>query len=276
MKAPILSATISFVIPICLLLARGGVAAHTQDGQPPLEPAFPSPVVSPQSDAGTATLTGTITLEQRGDIFMARKSYDDAADYYQRALNEKGRKDPALWNKLGIAHQQLQNFGAARKAYKEAMRYDKTFAEAWNNMGTTYYLEQRPKKSLKWYRHAIKLKPDNASFHVNLGTSLYATKKIEEALEEYRVALSLDPAVFTHRSTVGTTMQARAADARFFFYMAKVFASLGRAEEAVRYLRRAFEDGFKDFKLLDEDPDFKKISEFPAYVELRASPPKAI
>jgi tetratricopeptide (TPR) repeat protein len=143
-------------------------------------------------------------------------------------------------------------------------------------MGTTYYLENRPKKSLKYYRQAIKLNPNSASFHLNLGSSLYRLKKIPPALEEYRAALALDPNVLTDRSALGTVVQARGADAKFFFYMAKVFASLGRADEAVRYLRRAFEDGFNDTKTLDQDKDFQKISEFPAYIELRANPPKAI
>ena len=250
--------------------------AGQKPAQPPLETELPGPVLTPPSPPGPSASTGTLTLEERADIFMARKSYADALDYYQRAFKEKGRNDATIWNKVGIAHQQMQNSGAARKAYKEAMRIKKDFAEPWNNMGTTYYLEQRPKKSLKWYRQAIKLSPNNASFHINLGTAYYAMKKIEMALEEYRAALSLDPTVLSHRSSIGTTMQARAADARYFFYMGKVFASLGRAEEAVRYLRRAFEDGFKDVKLLDRDPDFMKIGEYPAYVELRANPPKAL
>ncbi len=62
----------------------------------------------------------------------------------------------------------------------------------------------------------------------------------------------------------------------FYFYLAKVFASLGRTEEAVRYLRRAFEDGLQDHKRIDDDPDFQKISHDPSYVELMKNPPLAI
>jgi hypothetical protein len=58
--------------------------------------------------------------------------------------------------------------------------------------------------------------------------------------------------------------------------MAKVFASLGRAPEAVSYLRRAFEEGFRNTKQLDADPDFLKISKDADYVALRNSPPAAI
>jgi tetratricopeptide (TPR) repeat protein len=247
-----------------------------QGEQPPLQPDLPGPVVAPDTASTPPTKPGVLTLENRADIFMARKAYPDAIEHYRRALQEGGRGDGALWNKLGIAYQQMQNMNAARRAYKEAIRIRKDFPEPWNNLGTTYYLEKKAKKSLKYYREAIKLNPQGASFHVNLGTAYYATKKIPEAIQEYRTALGLDPAVLTQRSNVGTTVSARTADAKFFFYMGKVFASLGRVDDAVRYLRHAFEDGFDDFKLLDSDEDYKKISALPAYKELRANPPKGI
>lgn len=261
----------------CLLgLVAGGLAVGQQTGQQQSQPTLPTPVLPPEATTPEPAKR-ELTLEDRADIFMARKAYADAVDYYHRALAAKGRTDPALWNKLGIAHQQQMNYREARKAYKEAMRRDKLFAEPWNNLGTTYYLENKARKSLKYYRQAIKLNPSTASFHLNLGTSYYRQKKIILAIEEYRTALTLDPNVLTDRSAVGTVLQARGfTDVKFYFYMGKVFAALGRAEEAVRYLRRAFEDGFDDLKLLDEDPDFKKISEFPAYIELRKNLPKAI
>ena len=229
-----------------------------------------------QETSSAAQPKREVSLEDRADIFMARKAYADAVDYYQRAMRQGRASDAGLWNKLGIAYQQQLNYKAARQAYKKAIKFTKTYAEAWNNMGTTYYLQNKPKKSIRYYRQAIKLNPTSASFHVNLGTSLYKRKKIPEALEEYRTALALDPNVMTDRSSVGTVLQAQGADPKFYFYLAKVFASLGRPAEAVRYLRRAFEDGFSDQKQLDEDPDFQKISEYPAYVELRNNPPVPI
>jgi tetratricopeptide (TPR) repeat protein len=270
-------ALIPWVILGCVLNPPGAGAAAGQQGEQELvAPDIPAPVLAPEPPRPQTPTPAALSPEERADIFMARKSYSDAVDYYRRALNATGRKDAGLWNKLGIAYQQLLDYPAARKAYKEATRRNPTFAEPWNNWGTTYYMANQAKKSLKYYRKALQLSPNNASFHLNLGSSLYQIKKYPQAVEEYRLALSLDPTILTEHSPVGTIIKARTADAKFFFYMAKVFASLGRAEEAVRYLRRAFEDGFNDQKLLDEDPDFKKISEFPAYVELRKTPPKAI
>ncbi len=232
----------------------------------------PVPQISPLS---TSPPSKTLSPEERGDIFMARKNYADAVDYYHRALE---RKDEArLWNKLGIAYQQQLDFAAARKAYERAIHERRDFAEAWNNLGTIYYLGQKPKRSLKYYRHAIQLNPQSACFHMNLGTAYYRLKKPQKAVEEYRQALVLDPNILNEHSSVGTVLDAaRGGDVEYYFYMAKVFASLGRIPESIRYLRRAFEDGFKDVKKLDEDPDFLKISKDPAYIALRNNPPLPI
>jgi tetratricopeptide (TPR) repeat protein len=273
---PTLRICILGVVAGCLLgLAVAELAAGQQTETQQGPPSPPAPVPAPEA-ARPEPPKRELTLEERADVFMARKAYADAVDYYHRALARKRPTDGALWNKLGIAHQQQMQYGQARKAYKEAMRRDKTFAEPWNNLGTTYYLEDKPKKSLKYYRQAINLNPLSASFHLNLGTAYCRQKNFDLAIEEYRVALGLDPSVLTSRSTLGTVLDARGTDVKFYFYLAKAFASLGRAEEAVRYLRRAFEDGFDNLKLLDADADFKKISEFPAYIELRKNLPKPI
>src|SRR5579863_3788526 len=81
----------------------------------------------------------TISLEERADIYMALKSYVDALDYYNRALQQPGLSPPAaatLWNKIGIAFQQENDFRAAQRAYLGAMRLRADFSEPWNNMGT--------------------------------------------------------------------------------------------------------------------------------------------
>ncbi len=243
-----------------------------------LRDAQQDPAIPPPSSTGQARETSPKPLgfEERADIYMARKSYEDAVEYYYRALKKDRFANPVVWNKLGIAYQQLENFSAARKSYNQAIRRRKTFAEPLNNLGTTYYMQKKYGKSAKYYTKAIKLNPDSASYHLNLGTSYLHMKKYKESVEEYRTALGLDPKVFEQRSTFGTTIEARAADPEYFFYLGKVYASLGRADEAVRSLRRALEDGFKDRKRILDDPDFMKISQNPAYVELMTHPPVGI
>src|SRR6516162_11765152 len=126
--------------------------------------------VTPQA---SAQQTKQLSLEERADIFMARKAYADAVDYYSRALRQSSQSDPTLWNKLGIAYQQQMDFNASRKAYKEAIRRRQNYPEAWNNLGTTFYLANKFSKSVRYYRKAIELNPDAASFHLNLGSAYY-------------------------------------------------------------------------------------------------------
>jgi len=224
----------------------------------------------------TSAKRRSLTFEERADIFMARKSYEDAVDYYYRALKETHFANSVVWNKLGIAYQQLQDYHASRKAYNQAIRHQKNYAEPLNNIGTTYFMQDKYGKSVKYYLKALSLNPNSASYHLNLGTSYFHMKKYKESVEEYRTALNLDPNVFAERSAFGTTIEARGADPEYYFYLGKVFASLGRVDEAVRSLRRALEDGFKDRKRILNDPDFLKISQNPAYIELMNNPPVAI
>lgn len=210
---------------------------------------------------------------------MARKAYADAIDYYYRALKQPSltaHDRASMWNKLGIAFQQQQNFLAAANAYKKSMRAQADFAEPWNNLGTDFYMENKIKKSIKYYLRAVKLSPNSASFHMNLGTGYYGLRKYKEMGDEYDTALKLDGNILTEHSTGGTIVQTRGADAKFYFYLGKSLARVGRPDEAIRDLRRAFEEGFKDEKLLAEDPDFQKISQNPAYLELIKNPPVAI
>jgi tetratricopeptide (TPR) repeat protein len=267
---PVTKGFIALLLFLALCLPSARVFLGVQEGQP----------APPSATAGQAHETPAnprpLSFEERADIYMARKSYEEAVDYYNRALKQAHFANAIVWNKLGIAHQQLQNFPASRKAYNQAIRHQKNYAEPLNNIGTTYFMEKKYGKSVKYYLRALKLSPDSASYHLNLGTSFLHMKQYKESVEEYRTALNLDPNVLTQHSAFGTTIEARGADPEYYFYLGKVFASLGRVEEAVRSLRRALEDGFKDRKRILDDPDFMKISQNPAYVELMNNPPVGI
>ena len=124
---------------------------------------------------------------------MARKSYDDAVTYYYRALKQTNSTNAVLWNKLGIAYQQMENFQAARKAYSQSIRHKRDYSEPLNNLGTTWFMQDKYGKSVKYYLKAIKLDPNSASYHLNLGTSYFHLKKDKEFFEEYAKALDLNP-----------------------------------------------------------------------------------
>ena len=258
-----------------LLLALGVLSLGAQE-----------PYAGAQQQTGLqqkAKPTADLSDEQWGDLYMVRKEYDNAIEFYAHAIkaqefsSQSEKKIAILWNKTGICYQQKMDYEHAREVYKKAIKLDRTYAQPWNNMGSTYYLAGKPKKSIKFYRRAIKIDPEVASYHLNLGTAYFARKKYERATREYRTAIQIDPEVLARNpGSQGTTVETRYATAKFYFYLAKIYASVGEPNKAVRYLERAMEEGFNNRKRILEDPDIQKISKDPAFIALMKNPPVAI
>lgn len=212
-------------------------------------------------------------LESHADLRMVRKRYLEAIDLYQQALRLAPR-DPALLNKIGIAYHQLLRLDDAKKYYERATRADEGYAQAWNNLGTVYYGLKNYNKAIRCYRRALRLAPAQAAIHSNLGVALFAKKEYEPALAEFRLAMQLDPDVFQTRSLFGVLMQDHAVQdrARFYFLVAKGFASQGLVEKCLAFLRRALEEGFPPAEA-QGDPAFVLIREDERFQTLFADQP---
>src|SRR6266705_1521477 len=216
----------------------------------------------------------SLTAEQRADILMARKMYREAVDAYK-----EGPADSAVtWNKIGIAYHQMMQIEEAKRNYEKAIKLNPHYSEAINNLGTVYYSKRSYRRAISHYNKALKLAPNSASIYSNLGTAQFARKKYKEASESYQKALSLDPEVFEHRNSYGTLLQERtvAEKAKFHYYLAKTYANAGNAERAIRYIRMALEEGFKERQKLMEELEFEKLREKDEFTELMASEPRVL
>ena len=215
-----------------------------------------------------------LSVETRGDIFMARKMYREAIDVFR----EDKSKNPVIVNKIGIAYHQMQQLDNARKYYQQAIRLKPDYAEAINNLGTVYYAQKSFGKAIRYYQKALKYAPNSASIYSNLGTAYFARKKYKEAMETYQTALKLDPNVFENHGSYGVLLEERNVEerAKFHFHMAKLYAQAGRNELALQYLRKALEEGFKDKKKIEEDPDFQAMRDLPEFKELLALEPRVL
>jgi tetratricopeptide (TPR) repeat protein len=242
-----------------------------QENSPLAKHAFDTSGVPPRTDPPA---TVTLSSEQKGDLFMARKMFRDAIDAYR----EGPQNSPVTWNKIGIAYHQLGDLGAARRNYEKAIRVDKKYAEAVNNDGTIYYAEKKYRTAIARYRKAIQLNPEAASFWSNLGTAYFSRGRFQEMTAAYQKALDLDPGVFEHRGLVGSEMQDRtvADRARYHYEMARIYAKTGKNELALQYLRRSLEEGFKDKAKLTQAPEFVKLRETDEFKELMALEPRVL
>jgi tetratricopeptide (TPR) repeat protein len=226
-------------------LAQAGGALVDQTKTP-----SPAPALSP---------------EKRGDILMARKEYREAIEAFQ----EEPKKTAVIYNKVGIAYHQLQQLDSAKKNYEQALKLRRDYSEALNNIGTVYYAKKNYRRAISYYNRALRLN-ESASVYSNLGTAYFALKQYDRATGAYQMAFNLDPEVFERKGSYGTLLQDRNVEerAKFHYYLAKMYAKAGRNELALQYVRKALEEGFKDKKKLNEDPEFQALRDTPEFQEL--------
>lgn len=205
---------------------------------------------------------------------MAKKMYREAIEVYK-----EGPADSAVvLNKTGIAYHQMLDLNDAKKYYARAVKLDPRYAEAINNLGTIEYTRKNYRRAVSLYKKALRLSPKSASMYANLGTAYWARKDAKAMVEANKKALALDPEVFERRSSQGVLLQERSVEerAKYHYYMAKMYAQDGAFDRALMYMRKALEEGFKDKKKFQEDPEFVRVRDLPEFKELLAMEHRAL
>lgn len=210
-------------------------------------------------------------LDQRGDQLRMGKLYLDAMDYYRAAL-AKQPNSASLLNKLGITELMMQRYREAKKAFEQSIKKDHKFADAYNNLGVVYYEERKYGPAVKQYRRAIAIDNTSASFYSNLGAALFSKKEFEPAVLAYQKAVEIDPDVFerTSRGGVQAQLPSPGDRARYNYTVAKLYAKMGLSDRSLEYLRKAMEEGYKDFKNVYKDAEFAELRKDKRFTELMA------
>jgi tetratricopeptide (TPR) repeat protein len=234
---------------------------------PTLQNAAASSVAVP---AATTTPPGSrreISPQERADIYMARKMYREAIEVYKTLP-----PSAVVMNKIGIAYHQLTELDTAEKYYARAIKLDPKYAEAINNLGTIHYSRKSYRRAINEYKKVLRLKPDSASTWANLANAYFERKQYELSTEAVQRALELDPAVFDNRSNGGSIVQDRSVGdrAKYHYYLAKSYAKAGRNADALIYIRKALEEGFKERKKFEEEPEFAGLKDEPEFKQLMA------
>ena len=187
---------------------------------------------------------------------MARRRFQAAIEAYTKVFP----KTAVIWNKIGIANQQMFITDEAQKDYQMALKLDPKNPDVMNNLGSVYYSLKEYSLAEHMYRKALKLKPNSPLILKNLGTDLLAADKFKKGWECYQTALSMDPEIFerANQLRIGepTPVAKRGA---MNYYLAKSYARVGMPDRAVGYLRMAIDEGFTDRKRILADKEFASL-----------------
>ncbi len=246
-----------------------GQVSHSEQVQvkPPLLLAIDPP--SPNATAAD--------LETRADELHAQKLYLDAVDYYRAAL-KKVPNNAHILNKVCRTQLMMQHWRDAKSSCELAIKADRKFADPYSNLGVAFYEAGKFGAAVKQYRKAIALDGTSAAFFNNLGAALFSKKQFEPAAEAYEHAIELDPEVFgrSSRSGVQAQLPSPGDRAHYDFTMAKLFAKMGNSEQSIEYLRKALEEGYRDFKDVYKDVEFAELRKDKRFTELMAAKPPAL
>ncbi len=205
------------------------------------------------------------------------KLYLDALDYYRAAL-AKQPTSASLLNKIGITELMMQRYREAKKAFDQSIKVDRQFADAYNNRGVVFYEERKYSAAVKEYRRAIAIDGTSASFFSNLGAALFAKKEFDPAVVAYQHAMELDPEVFERTSRAGVQAQLPSPGdrAHYDYTVAKLYAKMGYSDRSLEYLKKALEEGYKDFNNVYKDVEFAGVRKDKRFAELMAAKPAAL
>ncbi len=88
-------------------------------------------------------------------------------------------------------------------------------------------------------------------------------------MEAYHKALALNPNIFDPGQTqIVQETSSRRQLVAVNYYLAKTYATAGKMQESLGYLRKALEAGFKDRKQLMKDKEFAALRSTPEFHEL--------
>jgi tetratricopeptide (TPR) repeat protein len=208
-------------------------------------------------------------LEVRADQLRSSKLFLDALDYYRAAL-AKTKGDARIINKIGITELMMQRFKEAKKSFEQSIKAERTFADAYNNLGVVYYEEKKYSAAVKQYHKAIEIDGNSASFFSNLGAALFAKREFDPAVLAYQHALEIDSEVFERTSRGGVQAQLPSPEdrAHYDYTVARLYAKMGLSDRSLEYLKKAMEEGYKDFKNVYKDEDFSALRKDPRFTEL--------
>jgi len=246
------------IVAVALLvtLARYGVAAPVPE----------------ETKAAMGSMT-VAELESAGDTARGQKDYSQAMTYYLAALR-KDKNNWELYNKLGMAEQQKNELRAARMDFDKAAKHNPKSAVPINNIGSVEYQNKNYSSAAKYFKKAVALDETRAVFHVNLGAAWFSLGSLDRALAEYTRALELDPDALNQGSRTGVMAQVTTLEeqARYSYMLAKIYARRGDLDNALRSLKKAKEEGYRNLASVYKEQDFAKMWQDPQLHELVTPP----
>lgn len=150
------------------------------------------------------------SLNNLGSVEYRHGNYDEAINYYRKALDQKAG-DPEIEVNLASVYRDKATYvgGATRNddyrqavsLYQRALAVSPNFAPAHNNLGLCYLRLHRYSEAEAEVKRAIEIKSDYAAAYFNLGLIEQAQNKLPEAVAAFQNSLRYETVPMYKEST---------------------------------------------------------------------------
>jgi tetratricopeptide (TPR) repeat protein len=134
-----------------------------------------------------------------GDIYFSKGDYRNAIEKYKIAVSVNS-KDPDLFNDVGLALMQIEEYAQAAVYLKEALRLDQGNHNIRYNLASVYRDGKMFNEALSEYMKLIEVRPDYPNVHNDVGNIYKQGGRKHDALNEFykeiscsQQKLALDP-----------------------------------------------------------------------------------
>jgi len=184
--------------------------------------------------------------------FRQLKMGDSAAFYYKKQLMRRTDVGPQLYQNIGNFYSDMQFPDSAIVYYRKAMQIDPNYEQAYNKIGAAFMSLELTDSAFKYFRRAVELDSTYPNAELNLGLLYHTLRQYDSAIVHIQKAIRLDPKPKT------------------YYQLACSYALNNKPEQAILYLRQAYDRGYKNFDNLISDPDLlglKNFKEFQALLD---------
>lgn len=250
----------------------------------------------PYFEKGNVIDASPVFMERIARCYMEKMDYQSALDYIDRALD----MNPEDYDVISLKADALGRLGRFDECIAERDRYVAQFPDyflSYLNRAENLTEARRFNDAIEDYNTAVVLMPPLAEYPYLLmkrGDALRFVGKNEEAKRDYEHLLTVEKdsvlsasswTPFAYSGLGNTekaieTMQAIIANdttdiSGTLYNAACIYARIGQKQEAIGYLKKAIENGYKHFQHIHVDYDLDCLRDMPEYETLIQNLPSA-
>ncbi|MBC8129214.1 MAG: tetratricopeptide repeat protein [Rhizobiaceae bacterium] len=131
------------------------------------------------------------------DVLAADKSYGEAADMLNKAVDLAVRTKEETWNiyyQRGIAHERLKEWEKAEPDFRKALELSPNQPNVLNYLGYSWIdMDRNLDEGLTMIKTAVDLRPNDGYIIDSLGWAYYRLARFDEAVEQLERAVLINP-----------------------------------------------------------------------------------